>query len=59
MFTLFFWGIMGPLGIRALYGTKEFHPDVICNRDTGIVSQSNIDFDTVISAFIKVLTGKL
>jgi len=38
MFTLFFWGIVGPLGIRALCGTKEFHPDVICNRDTGIVS---------------------
>jgi len=38
MFMLFFWGIVGPLGIRALCGTKEFHPDVICNRDTGIVS---------------------
>ena len=56
-YGLFVIALVGPLGIRALFGCKEFNPDVEINATTGIVKPSSYSFATVMSTFVKVLEG--
>jgi hypothetical protein len=59
MFWLFANAFVGPFGLRALCGTKEFHPDVRCNDITGEIYPSEDSSHTVISLFLVCLEDKL
>ncbi len=59
MYNLFVFGIVGPLGLRALVGTNAFYPDYECNYNTGVIQKTNLHFQTVLSAFIIVIEGYL
>lgn len=54
---MFVWGIVGPLGIRSLFGTKPYYPDVTCISETGEIVPSDYEVNTVISRFKDVIKG--
>ena len=62
-FNCFYWlfvsAIVGPLGIRALLGCSEFHPDVCIDSRTGVVGPSDYTVQTVVSTFGLVLDGMM
>ena len=40
MYFLFANAFVGPLGMKALFSIREFHPDVECDRNTGAIRPS-------------------
>lgn len=59
MFWLFANAISGPIGLRALVGISNFHPDVEIDSRTGIVSQSYYSVTPVLGRFIRVWDGMM
>ena len=57
MYFLFANAFVGPLGIKALFSIKDFHPDVECDRKTGVIRPSYYKVTPVIGRFIRVYDG--
>ena len=57
MYFLFANAFVGPLGIKALFSIKDFHPDVECDRNTGVIRPSYFKVTPVIGRFIRVYDG--